>query len=147
MRARRTDPRWLPLCAALLALVHLGGVVHLATARHGVCWEHGVVVDLDAAPRGGEAVDQGSDSVFSGWSSSNASVANSSMTLNDPTCVSCEYGRANNLVAQRLEGNFSYDVPGNWGEVPKAISRGWQMLGIATAQTGSPFTVISPEKS
>jgi hypothetical protein len=85
-----------------------------------------------------------SDSVFSGWSSSNASAANSSMSLNDPTCVSCEYGRANNLVAQRLEGNFSYDVPGNWGEVPKVISRGWQMLGIFTAQTGSPFTVISP---
>lgn len=85
-----------------------------------------------------------SDSVFSGWTSSNASVANSSMSLNDPTCVSCEYGRANNLVAQRLEGNFSYDVPGNWGEAPKVISRGWQMLGIYTAQTGSPFTIVSP---
>jgi hypothetical protein len=85
-----------------------------------------------------------SDSVFSGWSSSNASVANSSMSLNDPTCVSCEYGRANNLVAQRLEGNFSYDIPGTWAAVPKAISRGWQMLGIYTVQTGSPFTIISP---
>jgi hypothetical protein len=37
-------------------LVQLVGVLHLATARHGVCWEHGVVVDLDAASRGVEAV-------------------------------------------------------------------------------------------
>jgi hypothetical protein len=56
MRAGRTFPRWLPLCAALLTLVQLAGVVHLAAAPHGVCWEHGVVVDLDAASRGGEPV-------------------------------------------------------------------------------------------
>ena len=56
MRAGRTFPRWLPLCAALLALVQLGGTLHLATGRHGVCWEHGVVVELDAMPRGGESV-------------------------------------------------------------------------------------------
>jgi hypothetical protein len=56
MRAGRTFPRWLPLWAALLTLVQLGGVVHLAAAPHGVCWEHGVVVDLDAASRGGESV-------------------------------------------------------------------------------------------
>ena len=56
MRAGRTFPRWLPLCAVLLVLAQLGGVVHLATAPHGVCWEHGVVVDLDAVSRGGESV-------------------------------------------------------------------------------------------
>jgi hypothetical protein len=56
MRAGRTFPRWLPLGAVLLVLAQLGGVVHLATAPHGVCWEHGVVVDLDAAQRGGESV-------------------------------------------------------------------------------------------
>jgi Carboxypeptidase regulatory-like domain/TonB dependent receptor len=85
-----------------------------------------------------------SDSVFSGWTSQDTGQANSAMSQNNPTCVTCEYGRANNLVAQRLEGNFSYDVPGGWGAVPKVISRGWQALGIYTLQSGSPFTIVSP---
>ncbi len=85
-----------------------------------------------------------SDSVFSGWTSQDTGQANSAMSLNDPTCLTCEYGRANNLVAQRLEGNFSYDVAGDWGAVPKTISRGWQALGIYTLQSGSPFTIVSP---
>ena len=85
-----------------------------------------------------------SDSVFSGWTSQDTGQANSAMSLNNPTCLTCEYGRANNLVAQRLEGNFSYDVAGNWGAVPKVISRGWQALGIYTLQSGSPFTIVSP---
>ncbi len=50
MRAGRTFPRWLSLCAAGLVLLHVGGVLHLAAARHGICWEHGVVEDLDTAP-------------------------------------------------------------------------------------------------
>ena len=40
----------LRLAASLLVLVQLAGVAHLAFARHGVCWEHGVVVELDAVP-------------------------------------------------------------------------------------------------
>ena len=35
--------------SALLVLVQLAGLAHLAFARHGVCWEHGVVVELDGA--------------------------------------------------------------------------------------------------
>jgi hypothetical protein len=50
MRAGRTFPRWLSLCAAALVLLQLGGLVHLAAAPHGICWEHGVVVELDTAP-------------------------------------------------------------------------------------------------
>src|SRR5262252_5663064 len=41
MRAGWTWPRWTSLCAA--------AIVHLAAAPHGVCWEHGVVVDLDTS--------------------------------------------------------------------------------------------------
>lgn len=48
MRAGRTFPRCLPLCATALVLFQLGGLVHLAAAPHGVCWEHGVVVELEA---------------------------------------------------------------------------------------------------
>jgi len=50
MRAGSTFPRWLSLCAAALVLFQLGGMLHLAAAPHGICWEHGVVVELDTAP-------------------------------------------------------------------------------------------------
>jgi hypothetical protein len=52
MRAGQTFPRWLSLCAAALVLLQLGGLVHLAAAPHGICWEHGVVVELENAPEG-----------------------------------------------------------------------------------------------
>jgi hypothetical protein len=54
MREGRTFPRWLSFWAATVALLQLGGILHLAAAPHGVCWEHGVVVDVDAAQGGGE---------------------------------------------------------------------------------------------
>jgi len=85
-----------------------------------------------------------SDSVFSGWTGQDTGQANSAMSLNNPTCLTCEYGRANNLVAQRLSGNFSYNLPGNWGPAPKIVSKGWQALGIYNLQSGSPFTIVSP---
>lgn len=56
MRAGRTFPRWLTLCAAALALLQLGGLVHLAAAPHGICWEHGAVVELETAPAAVRAV-------------------------------------------------------------------------------------------
>jgi hypothetical protein len=56
MRAGRTRLRWTTLCAAALVVFQLGAILHLAAAPHGVCWEHGVVVDLDAAPAGHEAL-------------------------------------------------------------------------------------------
>ncbi len=49
MSAGRTLPRWIPLCAAAVVLFQLGAMAHLAAAPHGVCWEHGVMVDLDGA--------------------------------------------------------------------------------------------------
>jgi len=52
MRAGRTFPRWLSLCGAALVLLELGGIVHLAAAPHGICWEHGVVVELDTTAPG-----------------------------------------------------------------------------------------------
>jgi hypothetical protein len=66
------------------------------------------------------------------------------VTLNNPTCISCEYAKASYNLRQRFIANFSYSVPGGWGFVPSVISRGWQMLGIFSAQTGFPFTVVGP---
>ena len=55
MREGRTFPRWLSFWAGAVVLLQLGGILHLAAAPHGVCWEHGVVVELDAAPVGAES--------------------------------------------------------------------------------------------
>jgi hypothetical protein len=77
-----------------------------------------------------------SDSVFSG------SGVSGGISLNNPTCIRCEYSRASFAVRQRFIGNFSYNIPGRWGFVPAMISSGWQMLGIYSAQTGFPFSVV-----
>jgi len=76
-----------------------------------------------------------SDSIFS------ASGANGGISLNDPTCIRCEYSRASFDVRHRLVANFSYNVPGRWGLVPERLSKGWQTLGIFSAQSGFPFTI------
>jgi hypothetical protein len=75
------------------------------------------------------------------WS---ASGTNGAVSLNNPTCITCEYARASYDVGQRFIANFSYDVPGGWGFVPHVLSHGWQTLGIFSAQTGFPFTVTEP---
>jgi hypothetical protein len=56
MRAGRTCSQWASLCAAALVLFQLGAILHLAVAPHGVCWEHGVVVDLESASAGHEGL-------------------------------------------------------------------------------------------
>ena len=75
------------------------------------------------------------------WS---ASGTNGAVSLNNPTCIRCEYARASYDVGQRFVANFSYDVPGHWGFVPGILSNGWQTLGIFSAQTGFPFTITEP---
>jgi hypothetical protein len=66
------------------------------------------------------------------------------VTQNNPKCITCEYAPASYDLRQRFVANFSYTIPGAWGVVPKSISKGWQALGIYTAQTGFPFTVVGP---
>jgi hypothetical protein len=78
-----------------------------------------------------------SDSIFSG-------SGNSGESLNDPSCLKCEYGPASNKVANRLEGNFDYHVPVASAVIPKGLSRGWEIAGIYNIQSGTPFTIQSP---
>lgn len=75
------------------------------------------------------------------WS---ASGTNGAVSLNNPTCIRCEYARASYNVGQRFVANFSYNVPGHWGFVPSVLTSGWQTLGIFSAQTGFPFTITEP---
>jgi Carboxypeptidase regulatory-like domain/TonB dependent receptor len=76
-----------------------------------------------------------SDSVFS------APGASGGISLNNPTCITCEYARASFDLHQRFIANYSYDFPGRWGKVPQLLSSGWQTLGIYSAQSGFPFAI------
>jgi Carboxypeptidase regulatory-like domain/TonB dependent receptor len=70
------------------------------------------------------------------------------VTQNNPQCIKCEYGRAGYSIAQVFNANFEYDLPVvQWqafSHVPERLTHGWKMLGIFTAQSGSPFTVVGP---
>jgi len=72
------------------------------------------------------------------WSAPGASGG---ISLNDPTCIKCEYAPASYSLKQRFVANFSYLIPGRWGVVPDRISKGWEILGIYSAQSGFPFTI------
>jgi hypothetical protein len=79
------------------------------------------------------------------WSSGGQSGG---ISQNNPQCIQCERARASYSVAQRFVGNFEYDLPlTSWSalsSVPNRLTQGWMILGIYTAQTGLPFTVVSP---
>jgi hypothetical protein len=80
-----------------------------------------------------------SDSVFSANDPNNSGIS-----MNNPTCLTCEYARANNLVAKRLIGNATYEVPEMWKPVPSILGSGWEVAGIFNIQSGNPFTIVSP---
>jgi len=78
------------------------------------------------------------DEVWSVWSSEGA------VTLNDPTCPSCEYGPTSWNIEHQGKATFIYHLPfGHFTHVPKRLVEGWQLTGIFTVQTGTPFTVAT----
>ena len=66
------------------------------------------------------------------------------VTLNNPQCISCEYSPASYSVRQRFVGNFTYALPFSHLPGPSRLNQGWQALGIFTAQTGFPFSIVGP---
>jgi len=67
------------------------------------------------------------------------------ITQNNPQCIKCEYAPATYSVAQRFVANFEYDPSfGHNPRVPSRLAQGWKILGIFSAQTGFPFSVVGP---
>ena len=67
------------------------------------------------------------------------------VTLNNPACIRCEYGPATYSIKNRFVANFEYDVPfGHFSQLPKRLTQGWKALGIFSAQSGFPFSVVGP---
>jgi hypothetical protein len=79
------------------------------------------------------------------WSSGGPSGG---ISQNNPQCVTCERAQASYSIKQRFVANFEYDVPfAGWSalaNLPKRLTQGWMVLGIYTAQSGFPFTVVTP---
>jgi len=78
------------------------------------------------------------DEVWSVWSSEGA------VTLNNPTCPNCEYGPRSWNIKHQGKATFIYHLPfQRFVRLPKRLVEGWQLTGIFTAQTGTPFTVTT----
>jgi hypothetical protein len=79
------------------------------------------------------------------WSSGGS---NGGISQNNPECVTCERSRASYSIAQRFVANFEYTIPfASWSvlaNAPNRLTHGWRILGILSAQSGFPFTVVSP---
>jgi hypothetical protein len=60
-------------------------------------------------------------------------------------CVSCDRGLSSLEVPQRFVASYLYTLPQVhvWGLLGKEIFDGWQINGITTLSTGSPFNVLS----
>jgi len=75
----------------------------------------------------------------------NGDSANSGFVQENPFCWSCEKARASFDVPQRVVVNFSYQLPFDKASyLPKRLTQGWTLWGIATASSGFPFTVLTP---
>ncbi len=70
-----------------------------------------------------------------------------SQTMNNPTCLRCEYAPAYFNVSQRAAFDFVYDLPiGQWqalSRLPQRLTQGWEMSGIWQGQTGLPVNIVS----
>jgi hypothetical protein len=76
----------------------------------------------------------------------NGDSANSAFVQENPFCWSCEKARASFDVPQRVVVNFAYQLPFDKAaaSLPKRLTQGWTLWGIATASSGFPFTVVTP---
>ncbi|HKW98604.1 MAG TPA: TonB-dependent receptor [Bryobacteraceae bacterium] len=75
----------------------------------------------------------------------NGDGANSAVTQSNPMCWSCEKARASFDVPHRVVVNFSYQLPfDKASHLPKRLTQGWTLWGIASASSGFPFTVLTP---
>jgi hypothetical protein len=68
--------------------------------------------------------------------------------LNNPYCYMCDYGNSDSLPRQRLAFNYVYELPFganrrwlNRKGVVNGVFGGWEIAGITTYVTGTPFSL------
>jgi hypothetical protein len=65
--------------------------------------------------------------------------------LSNQNCVACDRGLSSIEVPRRFVASYLYSLPEThaWGFFGKEVLNGWQINGITTLSTGSPFNVLS----
>jgi hypothetical protein len=65
--------------------------------------------------------------------------------LANENCVACDRGLSSLEVPQRFVASYIYTVPEvhMWGLLGREVLNGWQINGITTIASGSPFNVLS----
>jgi hypothetical protein len=65
--------------------------------------------------------------------------------LSNQNCVACDRGLSSLEIPQRFVASYLYALPEThaWGLFGREILNGWQINGITTLSTGSPFNVVS----
>jgi Carboxypeptidase regulatory-like domain len=75
----------------------------------------------------------------------NAPSLSGAASMNNPTCLKCEYAPAYFSVSQRFAADFIYNLPiRQWqalSRLPQRLTQGWKIAGIFQAQTGNPFAI------
>ena len=66
-----------------------------------------------------------------------------SFTGQDPLHVSNEWGLADSNITHKVVVSFLWQVPSPRNTLAKLVLGGWQLNGIVTLRSGSPFTVSS----
>jgi hypothetical protein len=66
-------------------------------------------------------------------------------TLANEYCVACDRGLSALEVPRSFVATYIYQIPGlhRWGMLGKEVLAGWQLNGITTLSSGSPFNVLS----
>jgi hypothetical protein len=66
-------------------------------------------------------------------------------TLANEYCISCDRGLSTLETPQAFVATYIYQMPHfrRWGILGKEVIDGWQLNGITTVSTGSPFNVLS----
>jgi hypothetical protein len=76
------------------------------------------------------------------------SGVNNSQTQQDPFCWRCEKGPGNIDTPQNFVMDFIYSLPvAKWqalSHLPTRLTHGWEVTGIGSFESGTPFTVTSP---
>jgi hypothetical protein len=73
---------------------------------------------------------------------------NNSQIQQDPFCWSCDKGPGNIDTPQNFVMAFIYTLPlAKWqalSHLPTRLTHGWEVAGIESSKSGTPFTVLSP---
>lgn len=80
-------------------------------------------------------------------------IANSTLTLQNAHCASCDWGPSSSDQTQRIVANGTWQLPVgkgrkySVGKIGDYVAGGWDLTGIYTLASGQPLTVLNTDSS